>query len=69
MMGWIRVTGFAVAVLLCICSFFAGGVVGMIFGDFNARMDFCDDNSSPRFIADEEARRAACDRRIVEEEH
>ena len=38
--------------VLCVVFFVAGGYIGVEFGALSARIDFCDDDTSGRFIAD-----------------
>lgn len=46
--------------VLCADTFGAGVLVGIELDGFSARVDFCDDDTSGRFIADPTARAAAC---------
>ena len=46
--------------LFCIASFVLGTVIGFLIGDFNTRIDFCDDTSAPRYITNDAARAQSC---------
>jgi hypothetical protein len=52
------ITGLSLA---SVTFFVLGIVVGVFIGSINERINFCDDNSAPRYIQDDAARAQSCD--------